>query len=140
MQHIHYTLLLHWFHIALLFLVLRVYMEYRAAFDDEAVKYVNEHYPGGATTVYGKRKGNQYQVRISSSLPFPCTPSVSLARGPIPSSFFILVPILNIQRLLFAFPLPNSIPATTGTEDGGPHGKSPSHPQEARPPSMASSR
>ena len=36
----------------------------RAAFDDEAVKYVNEHYPNGATTVYGKRKGNQYQVSL----------------------------------------------------------------------------
>jgi hypothetical protein len=54
-------------------------MKYRAAFDDEAVKYVNEHYPAGATTVYGKRKGNQYQVsnilsshEPSHSLPFLC--------------------------------------------------------------------
>lgn len=40
---------------------------YRAAFDDEAAKYVNEHYPNGATTVYGKKKGNQYQVIVAIS-------------------------------------------------------------------------
>jgi len=40
---------------------------FRAAFDDEAVKYVNEHYTNGATTVYGKRKGNQYQVIVCIS-------------------------------------------------------------------------
>jgi len=40
---------------------------FRAAFDDEAVKYVNEHYPNGATTVYGKKKGNQYQVIVAIS-------------------------------------------------------------------------
>jgi len=40
---------------------------FRAAFDDEAVKYVNEHYPHGATTVYGKKQGNQYQVIVAIS-------------------------------------------------------------------------
>jgi capping protein alpha len=40
---------------------------YRAAFDDEAVKYANEHYTNGATTVYGKKKGNQYQVIVCIS-------------------------------------------------------------------------
>jgi len=40
---------------------------FRAAFDDEAVKYVNEHYPNGATTVYGKKKGNQFQVIVAIS-------------------------------------------------------------------------
>lgn len=40
---------------------------FRAAFDDEAVKYVNEHYPAGAATVYGKKKGNQFQVIVAIS-------------------------------------------------------------------------
>lgn len=40
---------------------------YRAAFDDEAVKYVNEHYTNGAATVYGKKKGNQFQVIVAIS-------------------------------------------------------------------------
>jgi len=40
---------------------------FRAAFDDEAVKYVQEHYPNGATTVYGKKQGNQYKVIIAIS-------------------------------------------------------------------------
>lgn len=40
---------------------------YRAAFDDEAAKYVTEHYPCGTTTVYGKRQGNQYKVIVCIS-------------------------------------------------------------------------
>lgn len=40
---------------------------FRAAFDDEAVKYLNEHYTNGATTVYGKKKGNQFQVIVCIS-------------------------------------------------------------------------
>jgi len=40
---------------------------YRAAFDDEAVKYVTEHYPHGTTTVYGKRQGNQNKVIVAIS-------------------------------------------------------------------------
>jgi len=40
---------------------------YRAAFDDEAVKYVAEHYPHGATTVYSKKQGNQYKVIVAIS-------------------------------------------------------------------------
>jgi len=40
---------------------------FRAAFDDEAVKYVQEHYPNGASTVYGKKQGNQYKVVIAIS-------------------------------------------------------------------------
>jgi len=40
---------------------------HRAAFDDEAVKYVAEHYPGGATTVYGKKQGSQYKVIVCIS-------------------------------------------------------------------------
>lgn len=39
----------------------------RAAFDDEAVKYVGEHYPHGATTVYGKKQGNQYKIIVCIS-------------------------------------------------------------------------
>jgi len=31
---------------------------YRVAFEQEALKYVQEYYPSGATTVYGKREGN----------------------------------------------------------------------------------
>lgn len=40
---------------------------FRAAFDDEAVKYVNEHYPHGAATVYGKKHGGQYKVIVCIS-------------------------------------------------------------------------
>jgi capping protein alpha len=40
---------------------------YRAAFDDEAVKYISEHYPHGATTVYGKKQGNQYKIVVAIS-------------------------------------------------------------------------
>jgi len=38
---------------------------YRAAFDDEAVKYISEHYPPGATTVYGKKQGSQYKIVVA---------------------------------------------------------------------------
>jgi len=40
---------------------------FRSAFDDEAVKYVSEHYPHGTATVYGKRQGNQYKVIVCIS-------------------------------------------------------------------------
>jgi len=40
---------------------------FRASFDDETVKYVAEHYPNGASTVYGKKKGNQFQVIVAIS-------------------------------------------------------------------------
>eukprot|EP01110_Echinostelium_bisporum_P004797 TRINITY_DN21887_c0_g1_i1.p1 TRINITY_DN21887_c0_g1~~TRINITY_DN21887_c0_g1_i1.p1 ORF type:complete len:286 (-),score=135.62 TRINITY_DN21887_c0_g1_i1:246-1103(-) len=40
---------------------------FRAALDDEAVKYVNEHYPHGAVTVYGKKHGGQYKVTVCIS-------------------------------------------------------------------------
>jgi len=38
---------------------------YRAAFDDESVKYILEHYPHGASTVYGKKQGSQYKIVIA---------------------------------------------------------------------------
>lgn len=40
---------------------------FRSTFDDEAVKYVSEHYPHGTATVYGKRQGNQYKVIVCIS-------------------------------------------------------------------------
>lgn len=40
---------------------------YRAAFDDEAAKYVQEHYPHGATTVYGKKQGSQNKIVVAIS-------------------------------------------------------------------------
>lgn len=40
---------------------------FRAAFDDEAQKYVAENYPVGTTTVYGKRQGNQYKIIVCIS-------------------------------------------------------------------------
>jgi len=40
---------------------------FRSTFDDEAVKYVSEHYPHGTSTVYGKRQGNQYKVIVCIS-------------------------------------------------------------------------
>jgi len=40
---------------------------FRAAFDDEAVKYVSEHYPHGATTVYGKQEDGKYKINVCIS-------------------------------------------------------------------------
>jgi len=40
---------------------------YRAAFDDEVVKYVTEHYPHGATTVYSKKQGSGNKIIICIS-------------------------------------------------------------------------
>jgi len=40
---------------------------FRSTFDDEAVKYVSEHYPHGTATVYGKRQGNQFKVIVCIS-------------------------------------------------------------------------
>lgn len=37
---------------------------YRAAFDEEADKYACEHYPEGASTVYGKKRGSEYQIIV----------------------------------------------------------------------------
>jgi len=40
---------------------------FRAAFDDEAVKYVSEHYPFGATSVYGKQEDGKYKIIVCVS-------------------------------------------------------------------------
>jgi len=38
---------------------------FRAAFDEEAVTYVEEYYLNGATTVYGKKRAGDYQITIA---------------------------------------------------------------------------
>ncbi|EGG13845.1 subunit of heterodimeric actin capping protein cap32/34 [Cavenderia fasciculata] len=40
---------------------------YRAAFEEEAVKYTNEFYPSGVATVYGQKVSEGYQITVCVS-------------------------------------------------------------------------
>jgi len=40
---------------------------FRAAFDEAVNEYVQEHYPLGAYTVYGRKEGNEYKITIAIS-------------------------------------------------------------------------
>jgi hypothetical protein len=39
----------------------------RAAFDDKATEYTNEHYQNGTATIYGKKEGGSVVVTICIS-------------------------------------------------------------------------